>query len=233
MRENHPICKTKVLSDGSRVIKSTTTTAGPVTTTTIVHLKNIPAKDVSVEDRLSPHTRACPDDYIEPTIELGDNNDDTPEFNQGLQYTKANPDDYVKIELADENDDAPMPPQTMEVLFEVTEQEDPNKILQGAKNERDNITAKISRRMRLPKNRRVAPSPLSVGVDQGTDSVAREQTNAAILEGAGNDEEELAVATPVRDEPVYTVSKYPEVRVLFYKRGRYILSTFVALAVIR
>ena len=78
MQEKPPVTFTRVLPDGSRVIKSKTCTVGPVKTTTTVHLTNIPAY-------LQHDTEAALD---VPRIEIGE---DEKTMNQCLYNSASVP----------------------------------------------------------------------------------------------------------------------------------------------
>ena len=75
MEDNPPITSTRVLPDGSRVIKTKTVTSGPVTTTTTVHLKNTPVtqQSAAVLDKSRNVTEQSKRFAMIPEIDFEDN----------------------------------------------------------------------------------------------------------------------------------------------------------------
>lgn len=215
MLENPPITHTKVLPDGSRIIKTKTVTAGPVTTTTIVHLTTA----------VSSGQKQLEEEHRDAMLELGSISDDEappapPHYNDALydydeeERTKKLQPAILPEEIEDEE---PIPPEMSEEPIE-----NENKITKGPY------------RKIWPK-RAVAPMPEFTDPNEVTqderESIADESTQSS-----GYGEEGLAVATPVDEEeggPIYEATEYtPEVKTPLYKQGRYIFWTVVALLVI-
>ena len=106
MHENQPITHTKVLPDGSRIIKTKKITNGPIITTTTVHLTNMPKKSKKQQDDV---TQSMPELYVR---ESDDNEPPLPlqyltKDDEVQQKVKAYDNSMPELYTRDGDDDAP------------------------------------------------------------------------------------------------------------------------------
>jgi len=90
MHENPPITHTKILPDGSRIIKTKKITNGPIITTTTVHLTNMPKKSKKQQDDV---TQSMPELYVR------ESDDNTPPL--PLQYLTKDDEVQQKVKAYD------------------------------------------------------------------------------------------------------------------------------------
>ncbi|KAL7543754.1 hypothetical protein ACHAXR_013446 [Thalassiosira sp. AJA248-18] len=250
MQEYPPVTFTKVLPDGSHIIQTKKVTASPVTTTTTVHLTNIPASSQH------GHTEVALSNESQLHDDMGKlhvfEDDDAPipigalceyseeEMHRKLQIEKKQEKGVGKLYVP-EDDEAPVPIGTLcdysednkkhrKLQIEEKQEKEPTsqENREESGNNENEGTRFPWRKFRRPKA--VARIPVDTELDENNERRPNADETAQIL---GFDEERLAVARPVdssEDEPVYPATKYtPEVKTPFYKQRRYIVWTIVAL----
>jgi len=255
MQENQPVTYTKVLPDGSRIIKTKKITNGPIITTTTVHLTNMPKKSKKQQDDV---TQSMPALYIrdsdnEPplplqylTVESDDDNlrkvkaydNSMPEL-----YTRDGDDDAPPVPLqymresnskAQENEDDPL---QKTLYIRKTDDTPPPIPFQYIDDEVDEVQKKIhGRQERYDDDDNEIDS--HVFTRKTDDAVTEEDIPVNDAEISVSDEEEgLAVARPVSSEEggsIYDAEEYTPIdKVPFYKQRRYISWTIIALLIIR
>ena len=254
IHETKPITHTRLLSDGSRVIKTKRVTLGPVVTTTTVHLTNIP-NTPQPEEQATPHSTTdttthtnsqlyvCEDNEPPPDTIM---NDDVEELSKGglhdINDNAAIPRIYIRNSSGDTP--PPMPLQYMneydEEAAQKTIQTDNKRHEEGESvesvddtNRGEGIVSMLSRKIRR-RTRSVAPLPDdTIDIDSPlNDAEMQASTGGEPLQTS--DDEDLAVAMPVQEEEIYEAESYtPTVKLPFYRQRRNVCLTVLALVVIR
>lgn len=242
MKENPPIVYTRVLSDGSRVIKSKMCTVGPVTTTTTVHLTNIPVpshQNVESAEGEKLKGQAEPRDVL--SVEISEDDNDVPvppqyAFKAALEEYDEEEAAAKKIRLEVLPDEEPPSLNTFSDQLEVLPDEEPPSLnTVTSEKAKDNASEGMWASYRKIFRSKNAVAPLPVDLDDG--NIAQREPGVVPGSPPGEDDESLAVARPVQPEedgPIYPAEKYiPSVVRPYFKRKRYVIGAVVALLVIR